>query len=315
MIILVGANGFLGRHTCEFLERQDEPAIVVSRNPDRHFLARFSPSLSAMTTREFASAAGDEAIARATAIVYFTWTSVAPTFVTEPWRELTENVKPAFELFLRAAKISRDVKIVFLSSGGTVYGDTTPAPRAESSPTRPISPYGLGKLLAEEALGFVGRSKGNPYAILRISNAVGQWQTSEMQGIAGVALRAARDGVPVRLFGEGLQVRDFVDADDVAEAIIAACGDTEHRAEVWNVGSGAGTSIRGLFNVLSQIIGRPIPVEHAPARSVDVPHVVLDCRKIEKDLGWKAKTPLKDSISRLWSAVQRCHSALPKAVS
>jgi UDP-glucose 4-epimerase len=262
-----------------------------------------------MTPTDFASGLGDEAIANATAIVYLTWSSVAPTFAAEPWRELNENVTPAFELFLRAAKISRDVKIVFLSSGGTVYGDSSEL-KSESSPTKPISPYGLGKLLAEEALSFVGRTKGNPYAILRISNAVGRWQTSETQGIVGVALRAARDGVPVRLFGDGMQVRDFVDADDVAEAIVLACRDKEHRAVLWNVGSGQGVSIANLMTILPQIVGRPVQIERAAARSFDVPHVVLDCRKLEHDLGWAATTPLNDSISRLWWAVRQDKLAL-----
>jgi len=303
MIVLVGASSFLGRHTCELLERHGQPAIVVSRNPNRQFLERFAPSLRVMDAAEFASSAGVEVIAQASAIVYFTWCSVPATFADEPWREVQENVGPAFEFFMRVANITRDVKIVFLSSGGTVYGREGASPKNETSPTKPISSYGLGKLMAEEALRFVGRSKGTPYAILRVSNAIGRWQTSKVQGIVGVALRAARDGIPVRLFGGGLQVRDFVDADDVAEALIAASVDTSHQAATWNVGSGVGLTIIDLINCTSKVIGRPIPIEQAPARSLDVPHIVLDCQTIARDLNWRAKIPVEQSIACLWQRI------------
>ena len=303
MIILVGANGFLARHTCELLERRGEAAIAVSRNSDPRFCERFAPSVRYMDAAEFASPVGAEVIAQARAIVYFTWGSVPATFADEAWREVAENVQPAFQFFLRVAELSPNTRIVFLSSGGTVYGSEGTEPKAETSPTKPISSYGLGKLMAEQALDFVGRTKGCPFAILRVSNAIGRWQRSDVQGIVGVALRAARDGVPLRLFGSGGQVRDFIDADDVAEAIYAASVDTRHRDVTWNVGSGIGIAIRDLIGSMSRIIGKPISIEHAAPRGLDVPHVVLDCSKVARDLGWTAKTPIEQSIASLWQAI------------
>jgi UDP-glucose 4-epimerase len=303
MIILFGAGGFLGRHTCELLARRGEQAIAVSRRPDPRFFEKLAPSIRYMETDEFASSAGVEAIIEARAIAYFAWASVPATFADEPWREAGENVEPAFRLFLRAAELAPKAKIVFLSSGGTIYGRNGTEPKVETSPTRPISSYGVGKLMAEEALAFVGRTKNTPFAILRVSNAVGRWQTNRRQGVIGAALRAARDGVPIKLFGGGTQVRDFVDADDVAEAIYAASMDTSHPAATWNVGSGVGIAIRDLVESVAQMIDRPISIEHAPPRALDVPHVVLDCSKVAKDLGWTAKTSLDKSISGLWRRI------------
>jgi UDP-glucose 4-epimerase len=303
MIILIGANGFLGRHTAELLERQGRPAIAVSRNPDRDFFRRFTPSLQVMDAVDFASSAGGDAIAAADAIIYFTWRSVPSTFVDEPWRELPENVLPALEFFHRVAGISPKSKIVLLSSGGTIYGSEGTAPRSETAPTTPISGYGLGKLLAEEGLRFVSRTRDTRYAILRVSNPVGRWQTDARQGIVGVALRAARDGASIRLFGGGTQVRDFVDADDVAEAIVRAAIDRTHDAATWNIGSGIGVSVIDMLGRISKLIDRPIAIEHAPARAIDVQHVVLDCRKVARDLGWTVETPLEHSIASLWKVV------------
>jgi UDP-glucose 4-epimerase len=303
MIVLIGANGFLGRHTCELLERRGESAIAVSRNPDAKFFRRCAPSLQVMNAAEFASSAGAEVITQARAVVYFAWSSVPATFALEAWREVPANVHPAFQLFLRVPDLSPTAKIVFLSSGGTVYGPDGTEPKTETAPTRPISAYGLGKLMAEDALNFVGRTKGNPFAILRVSNAIGRWQTSETQGVVGAALRAARDGVPVKVFGDGMQVRDFVDADDVAEAIHAASHDANHNAAIWNIGSGEGVTIRDLIDRASRVAGRPIRIERAPPRSLDVSKIVLACGKAAKDLGWTAKTSLEQSIASVWEAV------------
>jgi UDP-glucose 4-epimerase len=303
MIVLVGANGFLGRHMCELLEQKGAPAVAVSRNPDRTFFENFAPSLRVMDASDFASSAGRDVLAEARAVVYFAWQSVPATFAQAPWREVPENVQPAFEIFLRIAKVSREAKIVFLSSGGTIYGSEGTAPKSETAATHPISAYGLGKLMAEEALHFVGRTKGAAYAILRPSNPIGRWQLNKTHGIVGAALRAVRDRAPVPLFG-GTQVRDFVDADDVSEAIYAASCDRVHRAATWNVGSGIGITITEMLDRISKTIGQKIPVEYAAARPIDVAHIVLDCRKIAKDLGWKPKRPIEQSIASIWNAIQ-----------
>jgi UDP-glucose 4-epimerase len=311
MIVLVGANGFLGRHMCEFLEQKGAPAVAVSRNSDRVYFEHFAPSLRVMDASDFASSAGRDVLAEASAVVYFAWRSIPSTFAQVPWREVPENVQPAFEFFLRVAESSREAKIVFLSSGGTVYGSESAAPKSETAATHPISAYGLGKVMAEEALQFVARTKGCAYAILRPSNPVGRWQFNKMHGIVGAALRAAKQRVPMKLFG-GAQVRDFVDADDVVEAIYAACCDRTHDAATWNVGSGIGITITEMLDRVSNVIGQPIPIEHAPIRSIDVAHVVLDCQRIAKELGWKPKTPIERSILSLWSAVGNSTCVLPK---
>jgi UDP-glucose 4-epimerase len=303
MIILFGANGFLGRHTAELLGRRQQRAIAVSRAPDHSFFERFAPALEVMTVAEFASSSGEAAIAEAEALIHFAWGSVPSTFVDQPWRELPANVQPSFELFQRVAAISPRTKNVLLSSGGTIYGSEGTTPKDEAAPTRPISAYGLGKLMTEEGLRFISRTRGAPHAILRVSNSVGRWQTDARQGIVGVGLRAARDSVPVRLFGGGVQVRDFVDADDVADAILRAATDRTHSAATWNVGSGIGVRVIDMLTCISKVIGKSILVEHAPARAIDVPHIVLDCRKIAEDLGWAAKTPIQQSIVSLWKIV------------
>jgi UDP-glucose 4-epimerase len=306
MILLVGGCGFLGGHLCDLLGRHRDQALIVSRKPDPLLLGEFGPTVSAMSAREFAGGAGDDAIRSASAIVYLAWTSVPATFADEPSLELRENVLPAFDFFLRVAHIAPKTKIVLLSSGGTVYRcEGRSAPKSETAPLGPISAYGLGKVLSEEALRFVGRTHGTPYVILRVSNAIGRRQHNNAQGIVSIALRAARDGLPVELFGGGNQVRDFVDADDVAHAIRAACLETAHPDATWNIGSGKGLSIRDLLHRLEEVIGRSVAVKAAPPRKLDVAHIVLDCRKAAEELGWTAKIPIERSISDIWRSLQQ----------
>ncbi len=176
--------------------------------------------------------------------------------------------------------------------------------KSETSPTEPISPYGIGKLMAEEPplrRPNRGQPLRHPTDCQRRRTVANERQTGGIRA----ALRAARDAVPMHLFGDGAEVRDFVDADDVAEAIYAACIDTAHRDATWNVGSEVGIPVRELIDTASRIIGRPILVEQAPRRTLDVPHVVLDCQKIRRDLGWTAKIPIEHSISSLWKAIYR----------
>ena len=304
MIVLVGANGFLGRHVSELLERKAIPAVAVSRLPDHAFFERFAPSIRVIASSDFASSVGRDVLANASALVYFAWQSIPSTFAQQPWRELSENVDPALQCFLRVAELSPQAKIVFLSSGGTVYGSEGTTPKNENAVTHPISAYGLGKLMTEEALRFVGRTRGTRYSILRPSNPVGRWQAKNVsQGIVSVAMRAVHERVPIQLFGGGKQVRDFVDADDVAEAIYAAAADGTHVDATWNVGSGRGIAITDMVDHITRVIGQKIPVEHAPARASDVAHVVLDCRRITKELGWAPRAPIEQSISGLWDMI------------
>jgi UDP-glucose 4-epimerase len=304
MIILVGGGGFLGSHLCELLSLRHQRVTVVYPRNDAPHVADKAPLVDVMSASEFASAAGDHAIKSATAIVYLAWQSVPATFANEPSREVSSNVLPAFDFFLRVARLSPQTKIVFLSSGGTVYRCEGADRKDEAAPVGPISAYGLGKLMAEEALRFVGRTLGLPYAILRVSNAIGRWQHHDAQGIVAIALRAARDGVPVRLFGDGNQVRDFVDADDVAEAIYAACLQSRFAAATWNIGSGVGLAIREALHKAEGVIGQRIPVEYAPPRKLDVSHIVLDCGRAAEDLGWTARTAFEQSVSDIWQSLK-----------
>lgn len=280
------------------LSAQGCSATAVSRNPDRDFLRAYAPGVSAMDLSAFQKAA-DRGFRATDTLVYLASNSVPATFSSEPWREIGENVQPSIELFGRALKANPDLRIVYVSSGGTVYGSGHTQPISESAPTAPVSAYGYGKVVIEEALRFLHRSEGLSYAILRVSNPVGRWQVNRNQGIVSIAIRAARSGERVKLFDGGRTVRDFLAADDVADAILKASEARSMAAETWNIGSGKARSIASVVELVADVTGRTINTEIGPARAVDVPYAVLDCRKAQEDLGWRTTSTLEETIAAI----------------
>jgi UDP-glucose 4-epimerase len=303
MILLIGGNGFIGRHLAALVRERGLAATVVTRRAASATEAYGGGTAPVIDAETFAGVAGDRLLADAEAIVYLASGSVPSTCAAEPWREIPANVEPAARLFARRAATNPFAKLVLISSGGTVYGRTAGAPVTEDAPTRPVSGYGLGKLMIEQALAFVGRTRGLCYNVLRVSTAVGRWQNNSAQGIVSIALRAACDRRPIDLYGGGSQIRDYVDADDVARAVLKACLDRNHAHRTWNVGSGIGRSVADMIRLVESITGRPVLVRHRPARPIDVAAIVLDCTRIRRDLDWMASRGIAETIAEVWHSI------------
>lgn len=304
MIVVLGGAGFIGRHLRDRLVSDGRAFTLVSPSypVDMPRLAAFEQRMSAA---DFEQEPGDDLLRGATAVVHLISRSVPATFAHQPWREMPENVGPAAALFARCARLNPQAKLIHTSSGGTVYGRSDRLLTDEGTPCEPISGYGLGKLMIEEALRFTGRTAGLPFAILRVSNPVGHHQTSTDQGIVPIAVRAALQGHAFRLLGDGSQIRDYLDADDVADAIVACIDVTAHTGDVWNVGSGIGRSVLEVMAMVEQQTGRRLRIDQQPSRAVDVPRIVLDCRKIKHDLGWVARRDLQTAVASVFTAIQQ----------
>jgi UDP-glucose 4-epimerase len=300
MILLVGGNGFLGRHVRTLLTKDAQCVCIVSRRVEP-----VAANEQFVQLEKFAAPEGDAIITQASSIVYLATRSVPATFASQPAEEVAANVEPATTFFARSTALNPKAKIVLISSGGTIYGNAGPQPVTENVPARPISAYGLGKLMIEEALQFFGRASGRPYTILRVSNPVGKFHLGSAQGLIPIALRCLQEGTPLPLVGGGRQVRDYVDADDVAEAIITACRSDIHRSNVWNVGSGNGYSVRTVIELIERVTGKTMPVHERPKRSFDVETIVLDISKIRTELGWEPQSNLIESIERVWHFSKR----------
>jgi UDP-glucose 4-epimerase len=214
------------------------------------------------------------------------------------------NTIPLLDLCLS----SHVKKIVFASSGGTVYGTPACTPIPESAPTDPVSAYGISKLAVEKYLGLYRHLHALDSVSLRVSNAYGPFQTADRkQGVIAAMVRRALAGDPVEIWGSGDVVRDFIHVDDVVAAMLAsATYQGAHR--VFNVGSGEGRSVNQILSDVEAVVGRGLLNRiYRPGRPADVPVNVLDAGLIGREMGWR---PRVDWLSGLRGTVDWLESRL-----
>jgi UDP-glucose 4-epimerase len=223
--------------------------------------------------------------------------------VEDPLRDARSNVSGLLNL-LECVRGHGPMRVVFVSSGGVVYGEPERTPTPERHSKLPLSPYGVGKLAGELYLAYYSRVHGLEHAALRYANVYGPRQ--DPHGEAGVvAIFGLRilSGEPITIFGDGDQQRDYVYVKDVVEANWRAstvplpdAGDLDARA--WNIGTGRGTSVNELADVLMRAAGRTVERRHAAEREGELRRSVLDCARAAADLGWRADTPLETGLAR-----------------
>ena len=299
MLIVVGGGGFIGSHLRRRLSAEGLSDVVVVANNDLSFPLRTAEKQ--VSREEFNGALGNELLAQAEAIVYLASASTVQTFIDSPWNELKYNVEPLMHLLHRIGESGSSCRFVFVSSGGTVYGKTSMSdPIPETHPLQPISAYGLGKVLQEQALAFFGRTNHLNHCVLRLANPVGVFGRSQSQGLVTAALRAVASKSALTLFGDGTHVRDLFDADDAADAILRAMLTREHSGATWNVGSGQGLSNIEVIRMVERVTSKKVLLDRRSARESDVPFIVLDTSRISEDLGWIAARGLEETIDEIW---------------
>ncbi len=202
-------------------------------------------------------------------------------------------------LQLLNAMVAKQVrKIVFISSGGTVYGNPAYLPIDENHPTEPGVSYGITKLAIEKYLLLFQHLHGIKANILRVANPFGERQRVETaQGAVTVFLSKAIRNQPLEIWGDGTVTRDYLYISDVAEAFARAV-DYEGAKSVFNISSGVGTSLNELIGLLERVLGRKVVRHYLPGRPFDVPVSVLDNSLARQELGWEPKVKLEEGIVR-----------------
>jgi len=202
-------------------------------------------------------------------------------------------------------------KIVLLSSGGTIYGNPRFLPVSEEHPCGPLSEYGRSKQTQEETLcRAAGRNANISAVVLRCGNIYGEhYLDSGGWGCIGAFARAVLAGEPLPLVAGGMAVRDFVHAEDVVRAVLLAFA---HGGQftVWNAGSGKGTRIVRVLEMVSEILERPVAsLESIPEPASDVKEIVLDIGKIERECGWRPRRELREGLEATLAPLRAAASA------
>jgi UDP-glucose 4-epimerase len=247
----------------------------------------------------------DSALAGVDSVVHAAHTTVPASSMKDISFDLTSNIPPLMALLQDLGRHSGLRTLVYLSSGGTVYGNPgAHHPISEDHPTTPISSYGLTKLIAEHYIRLCLSGTAVSAFVLRVSNAYGERQDlMRPQGVIGHFLKSLHDDRPVAIYGDGSVVRDYVHAADVASAILHCLLDDPAKpagVRTFNVGSGYAVTLNELVNLIELVTGRPLTVHRYPDRTFDCQYNVLDCSAIRNALGWTPQIPLQVGLELTW---------------
>lgn len=215
----------------------------------------------------------------------------------DPIFDVESNVIGTIRLLSKAVKAGLK-KIVFVSSGGTVYGVPRATPISENHPTDPICSYGISKLTIEKYIQLFRSLYSIDGAILRIANPYGEGQrTRSSQGAIAVFLGKAIRGEAIEIWGDGSVVRDYIHIDDVVSALVLAMN-YRGGENIFNIGSGVGLSVNEVLNFIESVVGRRVDRKYLPARGFDVPVNQLCIDRARAALGWEPSISIDQGIRR-----------------
>jgi len=201
---------------------------------------------------------------------------------------------------LTAAANSGVERVIFPSSGGTVYGIPAVLPISEACSTDPISSYGIVKLTTEKYMMLFERQYSMRCIALRYGNPYGDGQYASIGfGVIPAFFHAAAMNRPLEVWGDGSVVRDFIYIEDAVEATLRVL----HYGgpiRIFNIGSGVGTSINEIVRAIQMVTGLRIQVAYREGRHSDVPQIILDIARAKQELGWSPRTSLNEGIARAW---------------
>ena len=296
-VLVTGGSGFIGSHVVDKLLAFGHSVRVFDRQPER-----FRAPLPGVDYRfgEFADKmAVVEALTGVDAVYHLLGTTLPGTADLDPKTDVRDNLIGAINLFelMQGLGLRR---ILFLSSGGTVYGipDTIPIP--ETHALRPINSYGIVKASIEHYLEMYRRTRGFSPIVVRASNPFGPRQAhTGIQGVISTFLRRVLAGESIEIWGDGSVVRDYFDVRDLAELCVRA--GTSRSEGAYNAGSGFGLSINDIIEAIRKVTGSNFETVYKPGRSIDVPCSVLDCSCAKKDFGWECKTGFDSGLRNTWN--------------
>ena len=296
---MFGGAGFIGAHLVRRLAQAGHIVRVYDRLPRPTAL----PCADYIQGDLAEAASLERALRGAEVVFHLVCTTHPKTSNDDPVYDIESNVLSTLRL-LEACVAAGVRRIVFNSSGGTVYGVPQTLPIPEDHSTDPICSYGITKLTIEKYLCLYHRLYGLDYVVLRTANAYGEGQyPGRGQGaVAAFMGQVARDQ-PIEVWGDGSVVRDYVHVDDIARALLMVAEQTPYD-RVLNVGSGEGTSLAELIQLIRGVTGRDVKVRYTPGRAFDVPAAVLDTRRIQEQIGWQPQVKLNDGLHRMWEWLQ-----------
>jgi UDP-glucose 4-epimerase len=300
-VFITGGTGFMGSHIVELLLQEGHQITVLTSSSSIH------PNIQHLQAK-IKIVRGDfgnyqlmlQYLQDTDLIVHIAWTTVPKTASENPIYDAQTNIIGSIHL-LEAAVKAKVKKVIFVSTGGALYGIPQYTPIDEEHPIRPISAYGISKMAFERYLHFFHQNKGLNYSIFRIANAYGTRQNlTKNQGVIGIWLQKIKENQAIEIWGDGTVVRDYVYVRDVAK-IIAKGMHYQGTQKVFNVGSGRGYSLNEILSVCKKVSKKTPTINYLDGRSFDVPVNILSIQKAQEELDWQPNISIEEGVQATWN--------------
>lgn len=293
-VLMLGGNGFIGSHVVDSLLAAGHQVRVFDRAEDK-YRGRL-PSVEYVFGSFDDALLLTEALTDIDVVFHGISTTVPSTSNLDPIKDIQSNLIATVRL-LKAMMDKKVERIIYLSSGGTVYGQTDVDCIPESHPLHPVCSYGIVKVAIENYLFMYQQLYGLKPIVLRPSNPYGERQGHMgVQGVIGTFLNKIAKNERIEIWGDGTVVRDFIYVGDLAQLCLKAIESQTNG--VFNVGGGRGFSINEIFDCVASVIGTDLRPIYKSARNFDVNKVVLDISRAEEIFDWQPQTILVQGITK-----------------
>lgn len=298
-ILVTGGLGFIGTNLCNALLAEGHCIRIIDRENPLHALN----SKCEVIKVDFTSIDSYEYILRDIDTVYHLISTTVPgTSNKDKEFDITSNVCGTLKL-LDACVKNEVKKVIFLSSGGTVYGQGKNRANLESDATNPICSYGIQKLTIEKYLYLYQQVYHLDYQVVRLSNPYGVTQhTKNGQGVIPIFIEKIKKQEAIEIWGNEQITRDYIHIDDTIRALVKLVyykGDKK----ILNLGTGVGTSLIEIIQIIENELDIKANIKVLPSRGIDVQYNVLDIEEIKKELSWEPKINIETGIQHILKGI------------
>ena len=304
LCVIFGGNGFIGSHLAEgLLNKGHDVRIFDSFQYGTGNLSGIINKIELIKGNFLNEGAVHSALEDADYLFHYISTTNPATALKNPIFDIETNLIGSVRLFQAAVECGIK-KILYPSSGGTIYGDTTGGLIKESNILKPQNPYAISKLAIEHYLRYFQHTYEMDYVVLRYSNPYGERQNPyAKQGVIPIFLNKIKNNERPVIYGDGSAIRDYIYIKDAIDATIAVL-ESGTSERVLNVGSGQSTSINDLIGIMSEVTGDKITPEYVDNEGIYISRIVLDISKIFNETGWKPKISLHEGIANTWKWIK-----------